>query len=294
MATWQNVMELDEDRQCVDGSAEQLCDAIGNGADLRIGTAFRHNEHIDTASNNSELIREHMDFRVTYLLDDAWAAGIENLRMPVALPDGFGPRASMSFFLYNQDGNQAIARPYFDRAETAPQPSVEPAMPRMHVFADADEGTYAPSRHFVYQFDYYRFFVCRRWRQVLAHDDQGRVTSGSLDDLVAAVNAGREIKIAVRDLCRDLGPGPAHEVFVHIGPCYHYTESGFLVGAAHPLVRVRPTIPLLYDSGAWDFGWITARTDGHIARWLCDPHTLQFSKSATRHALRWFADDATS
>ena len=31
---------------------------------------------------------------------------IETLRMPVSLPDGFGPRPSMSFFLNNQDSNQ--------------------------------------------------------------------------------------------------------------------------------------------------------------------------------------------
>ena len=75
----------------VHGDAATLAQAIRRGADLRIGTAFRHTEHIDTASQDSEVIREHMDFRVTYLLDDHWVAGIETLRMPVALPDGFGP-----------------------------------------------------------------------------------------------------------------------------------------------------------------------------------------------------------
>ena len=33
-----------------------------------------------------------------------------------------------------------------------------------------------------------------------------------------------------------------------------------------------------------------ARTDGHVARWLCDPYTLTFQKSAGRYAMRWFAD----
>jgi hypothetical protein len=154
---WKNVLELNEQREPVHGSALALCDAIRKGADLRIGTAFRHNEHIDTTSQNSELIREHMDFRVTYLLDD-------------------------------------------------------------------------------------------------------------------------------------LGDGPPHEVFVHVGPCYHYTRSKFLIGAANPLVRVRPAVPLVYRSRAWDFGWVTARTDGFVARWLCDPYTLQFAKSTARHAVRWFVD----
>jgi len=297
MTVWQNVLELNEQRESVHGSPEALCDAIRRGADLRVGTAFRHNEHIDTASENNELIREHMDFRVTYLLGDRWAAGIETLRMPVALPAGFGPRASMSFFLYNQDGNQAVARPYLDgqppaSSKTSSAPDQEQPMARMRVFSAADEGTNAPSQHFIYAFDFYRFFVCDRWREVLGHDDQGHVLSGSLDSLVAAVNQGREVKVAIRGLCDDLGDGPGHEVFVHVGPCYYYTESRFLVGAANPLVRVGPAIPLVYRSRAWDFGWLTARTDGLVVRWLCCPYTLQFAKSTARHALRWFMDDA--
>ena len=39
---------------------------------------------------------------------------MQNMPMPVALPGGFGPRESMSRFLYNQDGHQAIARPLLD------------------------------------------------------------------------------------------------------------------------------------------------------------------------------------
>jgi hypothetical protein len=170
---WKNVLELNEQRQPVHGSAEALCTAIGRGADLRIGTAFRHNEHIDTTSDNRELIREHMDFRVTYLLDDRWAAGIETLRMPVSLPDGFGPQASMSFFLYNQDGNQAIGRPYLDGRPPAARagqsaPGHDQAMPRLRMLSAADEETNAPSHHFIYAFDYYRFFVCDKWRETLA------------------------------------------------------------------------------------------------------------------------------
>ncbi len=292
---WKKVLELNEQRQPVEGSVHELCAAIGRGADLRIGTAFRHNEHIDTASDNRELVREHMDFRVTYLLDDRWAAGIETLRMPVSLPDGFGPRASMSFFLYNQDGNQAIGRPYLDGLSAAvpgarSAPGHDQVMPRLRMLGAADEETNAPSHHFIYAFDYYRFFVCDRWREMLAHDEDGRVISGSLADLIAAVNAGREVKVGIRGLCADLGAGPPHEVFVHVGPCYHYTASGLLIGATHPLVRVCPAIPLIYHSRAWDFGWLIARTDGFVARWLCNPYSLQFTKSHSRHAMRWFVD----
>lgn len=300
---WQSVLELDSQRRTVRGNASTLADAIRRGVDLRIGTAFRHNEHIDTQSANRELIREHMDFRVTYLLDDRWVAAIETLRMPVSLPREFGPRPSMSFFLYNQDGHQAVARPFLDgqpprQVGNQLAPKNDPAMPRMRMLDAADEATNAPSHSFVYEFDYYRYFVCDRWREVYAHDEAGRSVSGSYTDLIAAVDQGCEVKLAISDLASDAGSSPAapdsiavpHELFVHVGPCYEYTESGFLVAATHPVVRVRPAIPLCYRTQSWDFGWLLAGTDGHVARWICDPYTLQFNKTATRHAMRWFVD----
>ena len=96
---------LNAQRKAESGDTAQLASAIRAGADLRVGTGFRHNEHIDPTSENQDLVREVMDLRITYLIEDHWVAGIENLRVPIQLPDGFGPRESMSFFLYNQDGH---------------------------------------------------------------------------------------------------------------------------------------------------------------------------------------------
>lgn len=48
------------------------------------------------------------------LFEKSWSAEIMTMRQPVSLPRCFGTRSSMSFFLYNQDGRQAIARPYLD------------------------------------------------------------------------------------------------------------------------------------------------------------------------------------
>lgn len=292
---WVNALELDQRRNVVRGASSSLCSAIRGAADLRVLTAFRHHEHVDPLSSNDELVREATDFRVTYLIDDRWVAGIENLRMPVALPDGFGPRESMSLFLYNQDGNQALARVFLDGRQTVANqtdhlPGSAPGIPRMNVFRTEDTGTNAPTQHFIYDFEYYHFRVCARWREVLSHDERGGVVAGSFADLATAVAEGREVKVGIRGLCADLGGGLDHEVFVHVGPCYEYTSSRFLVGATHPVVRVRPAVPLAYRSGAWDFGWLIARTDGLVSRWLCDPRTLKFTKSGTRHAIRWFTD----
>lgn len=294
---YQNPLTLTRDRSLHAGSFAALADAIRRGADLRIATEFRHNEHIDTASASAELVREVAEFRITYLLDDRWAAGIMTLRQPVDLPEGFGPRPSMSFFLYNQDGQQAIARPYLDGAPPTGEPGPAPlddhsAMPRYHQHDGWDAGTNAPSSNFVYDFDSYRFLVNDRWREVLAHAADGAVQSGSVEALAEAFAEGRPVKLGIRGLCADLAePGadaPDHEVFVHAGSCYSYTERRLFMTGTHPLVRVRPAIPLRYTSRAWDFGWLMARSDGHVARWLCDPYTLQFHKSAARHAIRWF------
>lgn len=294
MSDWQCVLTLDKQRRPVAGVAPALRDALRRGADLRIYTEFIHNEHIDPTSANPERIREVADFRVTYLLEDRWAAGIINLRMPIALPNGFGPRPSMSFFLYNEDGQQGIARPYLDGQSPrgAPGPSAArsfPDMPQYHQFDNWDTETNAPSHNFVYDFEVFRYCVSDTWREVLHHDAEGRVRSGSVDALVEAFSRGCEVKVGLRDLCADLRPEVGtHEVFVQVGSCYYYTQQRLFMAAAQPVVRVTPAIPLRYRSGGWDCGWLMPRSDGHVARWLCDPYTLAFAKSQSRHAIRWF------
>src|SRR5688572_12683451 len=82
--SWKSVYTLDSKRRPVSGSEVELARAIRRGADLRIYTEFRHNEHIDTDSRDDEPIQEVADFRVTYLLDDRWSAGIITLRQPIS------------------------------------------------------------------------------------------------------------------------------------------------------------------------------------------------------------------
>jgi hypothetical protein len=133
--TWQCALELDAKRNVVSGSSANLGDAMGRAADLRIYTEFLHNEHIDVESPSRERIREVAEFGVTYRVDKKWVAGIMSMRQPIELPSGFGPPSSMSFFMYNQDGMQAIARPYLDGGSTeATSPSVAPSnMPKYQV-----------------------------------------------------------------------------------------------------------------------------------------------------------------
>ena len=182
---WKSVLTLNSDRSVRAGSVEALGEAVGRGADLRILTEFRHNEHIDTKSASRELIREVCDFQITYRIDGWWVAGIMQMRQPVQLPDGFGPRPSMSFFVYNQDGEQGIARPFLDGAAAAGERGAsdvmrDPAMPRYHQHDSWDAGTNAPSHNFVYDFEVFEYFVRDEWSEVLAHDADGQVESGSV------------------------------------------------------------------------------------------------------------------
>ena len=297
---WRSALVLDRERQVVSGSTAALAAAIRRGADLRIYTEFRHNEHIDPQSSNRELIKEVADFRITYLLEDRWVAGIINLRQPIDLPNGFGPRPSLSFFLYNQNGEQAIARPYLDGAPAAGKQGSAPlddhgAMPKYHQFDAWDAGTNAPSSNFAYDFETYRFMVCDDWQEVYAGAADGKTLSGSIDTLAEEFAQGREVKVGIGGLCADVTAETAqtattmpHEVFVHCGSCYYYTEQKQFMAASQPVVRVQPAIPIRYKSKAWDFGWLMPRSDGHVARWLIAPYTLKFHRSESRHAIRWF------
>lgn len=292
---WRSPLALDAGGRVLRGSPGSLCDAIRRGADLRIRTDFRYNEHLDPASKDDQRVEEISDFRTTYLVDDRWSAGIMTLRYPVAEPHRFGPRPSLSFFLYNQNGYQAIARPYLDGQVSqgvpgASQAKAPPDMAKYHVFDAWDGETNAPCSNFRYDFETFEYLVREDWAEVLAHDGDGEVISGSLDDLIDAFRSGREIKVGIRDICRDLAEaqGLSHEMFAPCGSGYFCTKDRLFFTLTQPTVRVRPAIPMRYASRAWDFGWLLVHTDGRIDGQLCDPYSLAFGERSWRCAVRWF------
>ncbi|MFO1092004.1 MAG: hypothetical protein U0992_01640 [Planctomycetaceae bacterium] len=294
---WRPVLTLDSAMRPVAGSAEDLRAAIARGADLRIYSEFRHNEHIDVDSSDDDLVQETMDMRATYLVDGRWAAGIITLRQPVTLPDRFGPRPSLSLFLYNENGAQAIARPILDGPPVAGPHGLSPPadhsrMPRYVEHDRWDDGTNAPSSNFTYQFDTLRYFVRDDWQLVLHHTGDGDVIVGSHAELAEAFARGVEWKVGISGLCDDLAgtnesPLP-HEVFIQCGSCYLYTRRRLLIAASHPVARVRPAIPLRYQSGNWDYVWLIARTDGHVARLAYDPYKLRPSRASGQYKIKWF------
>ena len=302
LITWSDALTLNSDNSVRCGSAESLADGIRRGADLRLYLEFRHDEHMEPGSDIKDVVQDVVDLRVTYLIDDRWTAGIMTQKMPMNIPHGWGPRASVSFFLCNQDNRQCSGRPYLDGQRDAAHGTIGPSappqndgMPKIHFTAGADEGTNAPSYSFTYEYEVTRFIVNDVWEEVFAHDTDGNPTKGSLKDLAEAFAQGCEIKVGMRGLCADLLPNPLealdHEVFVESGAGYYYPRyprDGCFMTCTQPVVRVRPQIPVEYESRGWDFGWLMLRTDGTVFRWLVDPYTLKFQKSQRRHPIRWF------
>ena len=312
-AAWTCALQLRPDRSVAAGSFAALCDAIRRGADLRVYTEFVFEEHIvpggDGVPEHNGLVREVIDFRETLLVDDRHAAGITTLRQPLHPPLGFNGRdPKMSYFLYNMDGQQACANLLLDAARLIGQPDsvsgpgrgqAQPGqqadvpapadMPKMSPQSLFDQGTTGPSRNFIYEMEVYRFFVRADWEEVLAYDSAGCVTAGSFKALEAAQIAGREIRVGVRDLCADLGAGPPHEVFSHVGSGFVHAKARLYNALTHPLVRVAPAVPLLYASRNWDVAWVYLRTDGYACLRVLNPCTREFTDRDARFACRWFA-----
>lgn len=297
-------LELDIKRNIISGSEENLKKAIKNAANLRIYTEFRHNEHIDTSSDNNQLIREASDFPATYLIDDKWVAAMMTLRQPVTLPDRFGEKPSMSYFMYNQNGLQAIARPFLDGAGSYETKGTPPAemfgggkeekpMKYMNYINNCGENTNAPASNFIYDFYSYKFLVQDKWTQVLAHDAEGNVVFGSAKALEEASMEGYDIKVGITGICEGVFGAENtinHEVFIETGPHYYYTETGFMIAETRPFVRVVPEIPMTYKDNNWDFGWAIVRSDGHVAGLWYDPYTLKYRRTYSKHAIRWFVN----
>ena len=115
----------------------------------------------------------------------------------------------MSFFLYNQNGHQAIARPFLDERSAAGKPSPSPIkdwpeMSKYHELESFDADTNAPSSNFIYDFEYFRFMVRPIWREVLSHDADGNVTDGDVNELADTFARGAEVGERERLVANDL------------------------------------------------------------------------------------------
>ncbi len=288
---------LDSSRNLLEGSSSSLTEVLLRGADLKIETIFRHDEHMDIHSPIKDHVREISEFHETMVVDGRWGAGFMTLRQPADVPFAFGSRPSLSLFLYNQDGTQATARPYLDGSPiTGVKGPNPPALytehDKMNYISCFDEGTNAPSINFAYAFDSFRYLVRDAYAELLHHDGEGNVLSGSLDGLMEAYRTGADIKVGITGLCDGLPGGQelSNEVFVRLSYGYHYQESDLFVAETQPFVRVAPGIPLTYATDNWDYCWAIPHTDGKVSVLALDPYTLGFSRQELRCSIRWFAE----
>lgn len=286
------VLELDSQRNVISGSRSDLAGALDRGADLLIGTGFYYNEHIRPGHVNGELVDEVSDFRVVYRIGEEWSAGIMNLRMPVEPALGFGPRESWSYFMYNCDGSQAIARPFLDGKNLVPPTGesdfTQPAdMPKYHIINRFDAGTNAPSENFIYDFEYYRFMVRDQWQEIYSHDEYGNTLSGSPETLADVALHGGELKAAIRNFQHQDG-APDYELFTFLGSTYHHLDTGLFSVNSQPVVLVDVAEPMRYASGNWSFGNMLLQNDGVVWFWSCDPYSMKYTKKSDRCAIRYF------
>ena len=284
MSKPETVLVLDSERKIIKGSAELLNRKIKSGADLRICTGFLHNEHIDLKSDDHQMIAETSTFQETVLIDGKWSAYFMTLRQPVALPDGFGLPNSLSLFLYNQNGQQALARVVMDGTPdtTMQKDSEESGMKKMHTISVFDSGTAGVSKNFIYDFEFYEFIVNNCYEEVPANDS---------DLLGALYRDGRGIKIAMKGLSEVMWGDTGHEdeIYIHCASSYHYTKDKLMITNTHPFVSVPADIPLTYKSRSFRYCWAVARTDGRVEIRSYHPFSGKWETKSALLDIRWFA-----
>ena len=288
---WVRKLEMNEGREITNGSFEDLAAAANNGDDIRCYTTFDYGEHMASPGSDVGWVEEMMNFGVIYLLEGSRIAGIETTRYPADCSLGFQPDPSLSFFLYNDNGQFGIARPFLDGRKSKAELG-EHSIPKYTSLGTFDNGTSCPSENATYEFGEYAWWTKDDWQEVLSVGPKGSVLGGSLEELWNAFRSGKEIKVAVKQLCDFLAlqgeQAIEHEVFVCLGPIYAHRDQGFLGGESQPIVRVLPDTPLEYRSGNWNYGWILPRTDGVVHQLVIDPYTNKFNRIKGRHSIRWF------
>jgi hypothetical protein len=290
----EHVMTLDPGRKITSGSVSALNEKIRKGADLRISTGFIYNEHVDISSGDSQLMAETSAFAETVLIDGKWSAYFMTLRQPVSLRNKlFGYPNSMSLFLYNQDGKQAVARLVLDGTidNSLHKDSEKSGIPKMVTMDIFDEGTPGVSKNFIYDFEFYDFMANDCYEEIYSNDAEGNCTSGSIDALADAYRSGRGIKIAISGISDVMWGDSGHhdEIYMHCGSSYYYTVDKLMASNTHPFVSVPADIPLLYKSRSFKYCWAVAQTDGRAEIRGYDPFDGIWKTTESRLPVRWFS-----
>lgn len=290
MNHWKKILKLNENRDVMEGSSMEMTKKLLAGADLRIGTAFYHDEHIDPLSTDHQLVEETSDFPQTIVLDSSWSAGIMTYRQPVSLKGGFGPGAYLSLFMYNLNGQQALARLALDTAIGYSDDDKNNELEKMSVQSVFDPDSLSPSKNFIYDFEYYEYLVGDTYEEVYANDRDGNCSFGSMDELAKAYRSGNRIKISIKGLLSFLHSQSQcmDEVFVQCGCSYYYTRERLMITNTNPFVSLPASIPLVYTSKNLNYCWAIAQSDGKVTLRSFDPFTQKWTTQDACFPIRWF------
>ena len=239
-------LEQANDLSVTAGSVADVYRAASAGADLSL--------YLTTAT-----YEETLHFQEVYVNDDGYFAGIRTDHFANNGGLAMHDRPFVCFFRYDTSGTFALVKWYFDGTTE----DVSQAHP----------------------YGVYRWFVGDPWETIYAHDDAGATTAGSLDDLIAAVRDGYQMRVAVNGLFNgDEGaPSASHEVIVNISqPCVAegqvagLTETIMLMDGNRPLDFTKPYFP----------GYAMLRTTGLVDMYLASPE-LRFGRRVAQRGMRW-------
>jgi len=239
-------LEQAADLSATTGSAAAVFRAVSAGADLSL--------YLTTAT-----YEETLHFQEVYVSDDGYFAGIRTDHFANNGGLAMHDRPFVCFFRYDTSGAFALVKWYFDGTTE-----------------DVSQS---------HPYGVYRWFVSDPWETVYAHDDAGVPNAGSLDDLIAAVRGGYQMRVAVRDLFHgdETPPAASHEVIVNVSqPCVAegqvaaLTETILLMDGQRPLDFTKSYFP----------GYAMLRTTGLVDMYLASPE-LRFGRRVAQRAMRW-------
>ena len=137
----------------------------------------------------------------------------------------------------------------------------------------------------------YRWYVCDRWRVVYEHDEQGQPIAGDLDELHAAIRAGRSLKVGVRQfhgLAADDTSGPDQVSF--LSGMQPLIADGHAGANCDFVLDCAPKWPFEFADGM-HVGMIWPDTSGRIICHLVRPGELPFRRTEVRRGMQWLIAD---
>lgn len=247
-SAWDLTLEQTGDLEVTHGSLRETAEAVRGGADLRVFLIAQGYE-------------ETLYFQQTYAGQGDVFAGIMTHHHSYSHRGSLAEQPYFSFFKYDATDRFSHVKWMLDNTVfQEPQP---------------------------YSYGIYRWYVCRRWRVVYEHDDQGNPVDGDLDELRELLRAGRTLKVGVRQLFgiqQDDPSGPDHIAFLDImQPLIEDSQ----VGANCDFILAGPP--------RWPFSWQDGLVVGMVWPWtsgklichLVEPGQLPFRRTSLRRGMQW-------